>query len=174
MTFATLFSKPAMVAAGMLLAASQCVHAMDMESGPGPDHGAPHHRWHMPMSAHGGHMGMWGTGTRVPPYLHGIDLTEAQQDKIFEIMHNLAPQMREKAKAAHKARQELHELARSQNYDDSKAKSLTDTLARAHADMMLMHIRTDRQILALLTAEQHKQLDERKNHHRFGERPAHQ
>jgi Spy/CpxP family protein refolding chaperone len=178
-SFASFFSKPAMVAAGMLLAASQCAHAMDEAPGPDMNHGAPHHGHHMPMGWHGGPMGMRGMGSPVPPFLHGIELTEAQQDKVFEIMHNLAPQMREKAKAAHKARKELHELATSQNYDESKAKSLTDTLARTQADMMLMHIRTDRQILALLTAEQRKQIDERKSRHMAGRhaadgRPAHQ
>jgi Spy/CpxP family protein refolding chaperone len=179
MTFATLFSKPAMVAAGILLAASQCVQAMDVASSPDMNHGAPHHGQHMPMGWHRGPMGMGAMGSPVPPFLRGIELTEAQQDKIFEIMHNLAPQMREKAKAAHKARKELHELATSQNYDESKAKSLADTLARSQADMMLMHIRADRQILALLTAEQRKQVDERRNRHMAGGhredgRPSHQ
>jgi len=158
-----------LLAASVFLAASQMpqpalaqqAQIMEAPSAHGMAPGAPHMP-HQDMDMHGGPMDIGGP---VPPFLHGIDLTEAQQDKIFDIMHNLAPQMRERMKAAGKARKELHALAMSQDYDDAKAKALVDAVSRASADMMLMHIRTDRQILALLTPEQRKQLDERKNQH---------
>lgn len=170
MRIAAFLTRRIVFAAGILLGAAQYAHAADMPPGPDAMHDEPHAGPHIRMDMHGGPMDM---GAPVPPFLHGIELSEAQQDKIFDILHNLAPQMRERAKAAGKARQELHTLATSQNYDEARAKSLIDTLARTQADMMLMHMRADRQILALLTPEQRQQLDERKNRRPADGKPSH-
>jgi periplasmic protein CpxP/Spy len=147
-----------LLAAGMFLAGAQMVQAKAMEPPPGPamEHGMPH------PGQHGGPMNFENGAS---PFLHGIELTEAQQDKIFEIRHNQAPQLRERAKAIGKAHKELHALTMSPDYDEAKAKTLIDSLSRASAEMMLMHVRAEHQIYALLTPEQRKQLEEKKNRH---------
>ena len=65
-------------------------------------------------------------GEMMPPHLRGLNLTEAQRDKIFEIMHAQAPVMRDKAKALRKAEEDLRALTAAADYSDAKAKSLAD------------------------------------------------
>lgn len=98
----------------------------------------------------------------MPGFIHGLDLTDAQRDKIFAIGHEQAPQMREKLKAAHKAREELRALVTSPQYDEAKAKALADTEARSMAEVGLLKARSDHAIYALLTAEQRKKAEELK------------
>ncbi|HYD81269.1 MAG TPA: Spy/CpxP family protein refolding chaperone [Paucimonas sp.] len=167
MKIRNIFTRPAgrlLMATGILLSASQAAQAM--EHPPGPRMG--HHGGHGPR----GMPGPMGAAGHMPPYLRGIDLTEAQRDKIFDILHSQAPQMRDRAKAVGKARKDLHALAMSSDYDEAKAKSLADALSRATAEMTLMRVRADRQIYALLTPEQRKRIDERKKRAEPGAHPA--
>jgi Spy/CpxP family protein refolding chaperone len=140
----------------VLMGAPLAVLAQDM---PPPDF--KQHMQHPPMEGVQHEMGgMHEMGHHGGiPFLHAVNLTEAQHDQIFMIMHNQAPQMREHAKAARKAHQELQMLATSGKYDDAKAKSLADTAARAIAGMALLHARSESAIYALLTPEQHAQIE---------------
>jgi periplasmic protein CpxP/Spy len=93
-----------------------------------------------------------------PHYLRGLNLTEAQRDKVFEVMHAQAPGMREKAKAHLAAEEALRQLAAAPDYSEVKARALADTLGKSVAEMA--RAKADRQIFDLLTAEQRKQLAE--------------
>ena len=62
------------------------------------------------MEAHGGAGHPMMGGNMMPPHLRGLNLTEAQQDKVFEIMHAQAPVMRDKAKVVRKAESDLRAL----------------------------------------------------------------
>jgi len=101
-------------------------------------------------------------GEMMFPHLRGLNLSEAQRDKIFEIMHAQAPAMRDKAKAWRKAEDELRALTASPDYSDAKARSLADASAKAMADMTLARARTERQVFDVLTPEQRQQLSEMK------------
>ena len=101
----------------------------------------------------------------LPPHLHGLPLSEAQQDKIFSLIHAQAPKLRELAKTARKSREELHALARGADFDDGKAKALAEIGAKANAESALILARLDQQTMKLLTPEQRKQLDERMSPH---------
>lgn len=96
-----------------------------------------------------------------PPFLLGLDLTEAQQDKVFTILHGQAPYVREQDKVLHKAREALKALASGAQYDDAKAASLAQTAAQAMANLELSRARTEQKLLAVLTAEQRKQVEQR-------------
>ena len=89
-----------LVAAGVALAVP--LTAVAFQGHPGGHHGCGD------FAGHGG-PGMMG-GEMLPPHLRGLNLTEAQRDKIFEIMHAQAPVMRDKAKALRKAETDLHAL----------------------------------------------------------------
>lgn len=93
-----------------------------------------------------------------PPFLRGLELSEAQQDKVFAILHAQEPYLRDQGKAAAKAHAGLRELAHGTQYDDAKAASLTQAGAQAMANIMLQHVRTEQKLLAVLTPEQRKQL----------------
>ena len=119
----------------------------------GPSHGGVFH---------GGEM--FGESDDVPPMLRHLRLSEAQQDKIFAIMHAQAPQAHELGKAIRKAHQGLHELVTGAIFDDAKAKALTDALGKAVADSTLLHTRTHRQIFDVLTPEQRQELERHGGH----------
>jgi periplasmic protein CpxP/Spy len=106
-----------------------------------------------PMMMHGG-----PDHEPLPPFLHGIKLTDAQLDKLFEIMHAQAPNLRAREKELQQTREGLIKLSQSNEFDDAKAKLLSDAAGRAMAEIGLLHARTDYQIFRLLTTEQRKQI----------------
>jgi Spy/CpxP family protein refolding chaperone len=104
--------------------------------------------------------------------LHRLKLTEAQQDKLFAIMHAQAPQRREQDKAIRKAHEALREQGRADRFDDARASALSRDLGQAVAAEALLQARTEAQMLALLTPEQREQLRQhRMRGHDAGERP---
>jgi Spy/CpxP family protein refolding chaperone len=120
----------------------------------GPGFGGPHG------GIAGRHGGM--------PFLHGIDLSESQEDKLFQLMHGQAPYLREQQRAHEKAMRALHALGKAEKFDDAAAARLAQSAAQAQANLTLAHIRTHQRVLALLTPEQRKQLEERKARHQQG------
>lgn len=98
-----------------------------------------------------------------PPYLHGLALSDDQQDRIFAILHKVAPAMRLKAREADQAREALHRLSSAEPFDDAKARNVAESLARAIADMEVMRTRADHEIDRVLTAEQRDALATRRN-----------
>ncbi|QEI05756.1 periplasmic heavy metal sensor [Pigmentiphaga aceris] len=98
---------------------------------------------------------------RGPHFLHGIKLTEAQQDKVFEILHNRAPALRDAMKAAGKSRKELNELVRSGSFKESEGRALADRGAKAFAEAEFLKARSDAEIMALLTPEQRAEIKTR-------------
>lgn len=104
--------------------------------------------------------------------LHRLKLTEAQQDKVFAIMHAQAPQRRDYDKAIRKAHEALRELGRADKFDDAKANALSRELGQAVAADALLQARTEAQIQAVLTPEQREQLRQhRMRGHDGDERP---
>jgi periplasmic protein CpxP/Spy len=99
-----------------------------------------------------------------PPFLRGLELSEAQQDKVFAILHAQEPYLRDQGKAAGKAHAGLRELAHAAQYDDAKAAALAQAGAQAMANIALQHVRTEQKLLALLTPEQRKQLADEQAH----------
>lgn len=123
----------------------------------GPMHGGPLQQ--------GGPMPHGGPGL---PFLHGVELTEAQQDKVFAITYAAEPAMREQGKAARAAHEALRALASGNQYDDKKAGALAQTIGQVAAAAALQQARIEAQVLALLTPEQRKQLaDARAQHPAF-------
>jgi protein CpxP len=106
--------------------------------------------------------GGWGSPL---PFLAGLHLTEEQEDKVFAIVHAAAPALREQEKALRKAREALRDLNQSSQYDESRVKGLADTAAKADSQLIVLHARTEHEILALLTPEQLKQLQEHRHQH---------
>jgi len=171
MNLRSIHFKQIVAVAGVTLMISLFAYA-EPGAGGAPDHctgpmtGAGHP--HEGMGDHGpgpGPMGMppmgepFMQGMPPPPFLHELNLTEAQQDKIFTILHNSAPMLREQAKLIKKSGDAIHELTDSANYDEGKLKSLADSHGHAIAEIEIIHARSMHQILALLTPEQRKQAD---------------
>ena len=110
----------------------------------------------------GGH-GPGAPGPQMPfAHLHGLKLSEAQQDKLFALMHAQAPLRREQEKAVRKAHEALRELARADRFDEASAGARSRELGQAVAAEALLRARTEAQALAILTPEQRQQLRERR------------
>lgn len=122
---------------------------------------------------HGGKMGgcdgkpgAQGAGMMQPGHGHGmmrglhrLDLSEAQQDQIFELMHNQAPVMRKQMKALNKVEAELQALKKSPDFSEAKAKELIISQTQQRADMEMARLQVERKILDVLTPEQRQQLN---------------
>ena len=125
----------------------------------GPDRdapdAAPRMQGGMPPFGPPGMAGMVGR----PLSLRSIELSEAQDDKVFAILHEEKPYLREQTKAAAKAQEALREMAGADKYDDAKAASLAQAAATAMANISLQRVRTEQKLLAVLTPEQRKKLD---------------
>ena len=110
----------------------------------------------------GGHGGPGMGGEMMAPHLRGLNLSEAQRDKVFEIMHAQAPVMREKAKAVRQAEDNLRALTSAADYNEAKARALADASAKAMSEMSLARAKAERQVFEVLTPEQRKQLADMK------------
>jgi Spy/CpxP family protein refolding chaperone len=144
--------------AGAILAKPLAGHAQAMM--PPPEHAMQH-------GGAGGHGG--GPDARHSlPFLRGVALTEAQQDRVFAIMHAQEPQWREQTKNVRKAHEALNAMATSGQFDDSKAAVLAQAAGQAVAAMALLHARTEAQVMAILTPEQRQQAASERPRH-----PAH-
>ena len=106
----------------------------------------------------GGHGSRHRMGAPGLPLLHGIDLSEAQQDRLFAILHAQAPQLREQDKMEDKAHEALRAMAEAGDYNEAKASSHTRALGQAIAARELLRVRTAGLVSALLTAQQRAQL----------------
>lgn len=116
------------------------------------------------MAGHGGPGMGWGhhmaamDGARMPPWMHHLKLSEAQQDSVFKIMHDQEPALREQFKTIHHSREALHSAALTPGADPAQLRSLADAAGKADAGLAVMMAQTDQKLLQLLTPEQQKNL----------------
>lgn len=104
-------------------------------------------------------------GLPPPPWMRGLHLSEAQEDKIFTITYEQLPALREQMKTLRRVHSELRDLPFADKFDASRAKALTDQLAHATAALELAHTTAQSKIWAVLTPEQRKEVTERMQHH---------
>jgi protein CpxP len=108
-----------------------------------------------PPGGHGPHHGVKGPGL---PFLRGIDLTEAQEDRLFAILHAQAPQLREQDKIEDKAHEALRSMLDAGDFNEAKASGHARALGQAIAARELLRVRTAGQVMSLLTPEQRAQI----------------
>lgn len=101
-------------------------------------------------------------GAPLPPYLHDLNLSEAQQDKVFAVLHAQAPQMRELAKQLRKSHESLATMAIASEFDERAARAHAAAGAQARADMALLRARSEHELYAVLTPEQRQQAQEKR------------
>lgn len=112
-----------------------------------------------------GRPGLHGPAFGMPgdvPFLRGVELTEAQQDKVFAILHGQVPYLREQHRAREKAERALSDLHGAAKYDDAAAVKLAQASSQAMANITLQHLRTEQKVLAVLTPEQRRLVEEAK------------
>jgi len=100
----------------------------------------------------------------LPPRIAQLDLTDEQQDKVFALMHDKAPALFENEKTVRKTMQELQQVAKSDRFDATKAKSLAEAHGKALAELAYLHTVIQAQVWVLLTEAQRKQLSRLREH----------
>ena len=155
----------------LLLATGLCLSISLCAFGQPPDEGIERCNAGAPPQAPGHDNPMHGPATAIPPglmplpglttppFLHGIDLSEVQQDKVFALLLAAAPALREQEKLEHKSDKELHALLASSDFDEARIKTLAETHAHAMAQTLVLRARSMHQILAVLTPEQRAEVD---------------
>jgi protein CpxP len=115
-----------------------------------------------PMAAHGMQgPTMHGPGMQGPgmPMLSGLNLSETQQDKLFQIHYQQAPVIYVQLKAARKAHEALQALVGSTDFSVAKARELAQAEAQANAELAFLHAQAQFQTLSLLSPEQRKEFE---------------
>lgn len=137
------------------------------DDGPGDRRTAPggHHR-DGPMG-----FGRFG-GDESGPMLRGLDLSESQRDRIFELRHAREPRQREQMKQLRASREALRTTARDESFDAGKARALADSHAKAVSELAMSRAEFESNVRALLTPAQRKSLDERRARHEQPREPG--
>jgi protein CpxP len=113
---------------------------------------------------HGMHAGHAG-GPSLERLVHGLNLSEAQRDRLFELRHAQAPALREQGKVIREAYRELRTLSLSDAYDETKANEISDRGAKAAAEIARLRARAANEVWKLLTPEQREKLSQRVERH---------
>lgn len=126
------------------------------------------HGMHKDGAKRGHHAKRGGHHRGFKSMLRGLDLTEEQRDKVFEIRHASKPAMRAAHKQMRAARKGLRELALSGNVSSEQLQQQTDMLGQAAAALAVIRTQSLSDVIAVLTPAQATQLRERMAKH--GER----
>ena len=113
----------------------------------GPPFGQMHER--------DGEPGPFGT----PPFMRGLGLSEAQNERVFTILHGQAPRRRALDTAERKANDALRAVALAPELDQARASSAAQALGQAIADQELLRLQTRALLKAVLTPQQRALLD---------------
>lgn len=121
--------------------------------GPG-DHDGP--------GGHGGPGRGYGHGPDGHGPFRGLQLSEAQQDKLFAIEHAAEPQRRQLDKAVRRAHESLRDLRDASQFDEARAGAASREFGQAIAARELLEARVHAQAMAVLTPEQREQQRQRR------------
>jgi protein CpxP len=99
---------------------------------------------------------------RPPPFLMGLKLSDDQQDKIFNIMHAAAPQLRDQSKSVRKARDALRDMTHSAQFSNDSAMTLAQTAGKAEGQLAFLRTRMEHDLYAVLTPEQQAEVAKRR------------
>jgi protein CpxP len=111
----------------------------------------------------GMHAGMQGRGEMMK-HMRALNLSEAQQDQIFKIHHDLEPAMREQMKQVRKAREDLRQIAMADKFDETRARQAADAQAKALSAMSVMRAQSMNRVRQILTPEQRSKMDQMREH----------
>lgn len=89
-----------------------------------------------------------------PAWLRGIELDDKQQDRIFEILHEVAPAQRKAQRNAETTHRRLQHAGMASDYSEAETRKLSDQHAQAIDELTMLRVRTEKRILDVLTPNQ--------------------
>ncbi|WP_168734219.1 Spy/CpxP family protein refolding chaperone [Pseudothauera nasutitermitis] len=104
-------------------------------------------------------------GLRLPP---GIELSEAQQDQLFDLHHAQAPRLRQLQREADAALRELRALGEAESFDATRARAAAERHGRALAALLLARTELDARSRAVLSPAQRQALEAERTEARPG------
>lgn len=104
------------------------------------------------------HRGFRPEMDRRPP---GVDLTDAQRQKIKSILDSHKDQIVQTVQATVERRQALHDATTAANPDEKAIRAAADDLGRALGDEAVLTAKTRQEILPVLSDTQRQQLSQR-------------
>jgi protein CpxP len=119
---------------------------------------------------HAGKIGAHGGKHGFHAKLKELNLTEAQQAQVKDIMEKQKPQREARWKDLRESHKSLYEAARSENYDAAKVRDLANKQAQLKAEATVQRIETMREVYALLTPEQKQKWDAQRERRRAPEK----
>ena len=148
------------VATPLVVMAQQAGGDAAGDRGPGAYKGHAH-KTHFHKGHHRHHGHFHRSGMHSGHMLRGLDLSEAQRDKLFELRHAQAPKLRELGKTMRSSQRELRKMSMSDSFDEAKAKQLADTASQAGAGLALLRAQLQNETFRILTPEQREKLAQR-------------
>jgi Spy/CpxP family protein refolding chaperone len=96
----------------------------------------------------------------LPPHLlERLQLSDAQQDAVFDLFYSQMPKQRAAAKAVTTAREALRTAAKSDRHDSAATRRLADAYGQAVAEQAALRTELDAKVRALLSVGQRQRLD---------------
>ncbi|WP_291993513.1 Spy/CpxP family protein refolding chaperone [Candidatus Accumulibacter sp. ACC003] len=106
-----------------------------------------------------GSQGMHGPREGLPRMMKKLKLTPEQEAKISDLRKQDAELIGAQLKVMDDSRTQLHELQKSDTYDEAKIKALTEQGAQAMASMGQLRARQHYQMMQILSPEQRQEFD---------------
>jgi Spy/CpxP family protein refolding chaperone len=96
--------------------------------------------------------------------LKQLDLTDAQKSGISEIMEKYDPQHDALRNRIHEARQEMQTTMNGQPFDEAQVRAAYQAMNPLREELFLLNAKMKSEIRSLLTADQLKALEEKRDH----------
>jgi len=96
-------------------------------------------------------------GVQLPPYLHGIDLTEDQQNRIKDLIQKNKNAMKGMEKAGIEYHLYIQKQVFSKDYSDEKVTGMIKNYSAQHEKIEINMAKLNRAIFEMLTPEQQQQ-----------------
>ncbi len=91
---------------------------------------------------------------QLPPYLHGLNLSEKQETAIKAILSVEKPKLDAKVETGRQFFAEMHKLVFSDDYSEEKVQALIEKSMSSHRQIGMARSRVDHAIYGLLTNQQ--------------------
>jgi Spy/CpxP family protein refolding chaperone len=89
-----------------------------------------------------------------------LDLTDAQQAQVKDIMAKEKPAMQPLMQQMAQSRKQIHELAMAGNFDEGKVRTLASQQAQTMTEMIVQRARIESEMVQILTPEQKTKLND--------------
>jgi protein CpxP len=108
--------------------------------------------------------GMFG-GHMLAFYAHKLDLTDAQQSQIKDIMDKEKPALKPLFAQLSQARHQMRQFEESGNFDESQVRALATQQSQTITELIVQKARIESEMLQVLTPEQKTKFKEMQDRH---------